>query len=113
MRPSETLIIAWREYLDSTAKAKGLKIKSDLMFKHAQHDRALYHRATELHQEVLRLSSHASVTFRKALKAEWCKRYYIEWKDATTCEVWVHEKYGKESLPLNFNKSLRCRKCLR
>jgi len=87
--------------------AKALRLKSLGMFKACRSDTELYRRANDLHREATRLDRHADVTFRKALRAEWGKRFNIEWIDDTTCDVWVHAPYAKDAHALKFNKSLR------
>ena len=110
MKPPNKLIEAWKEFLRTRTHAKALKLKSDGMFKVCRNDTELYRRANDLHREATSLDRHASVTFRKALRAEWGKRFNIEWIDDTTCDVWVHAPYAKDAHALKFNKSLRVAK---
>ena len=112
MRPSDKLIFAWKEFLYVRMQAKAARLKSVSMFRHCTSDPELYRRANDLHRESLRLDKHADVEFRKAIKAEYSKRFYIEWIDEHTCDVWVHAPYAKDAHALRFNKSLRVRKGL-
>lgn len=113
MRPSDKLVLAWKEYLNTHQQGRVAWIKADAMFNHATTkngiDAELHNRATNLSKHGNRLCVHALAVFRKALKEAYDKRYRIEWREHTTCTVWVHERYKQDETPLVFNKSLRCR----
>ena len=107
MKPSNPLIHAWHQFLRTRAEAKGARIKSLAMFRHAEHDIELHNRATQRHHDANQLDVHADVEFRKALKSVYCKRYRIEWKDDATCTVFIHEPYSLDESGLKFHNSLR------
>ena len=114
MKPNNNLILAWKEYLNVHQQGRVATAKSDVLFRHSVTntgiDAKLYNRASELHKYGLVLHRHALALWRKALKAEYDKRYRIQWRDYQTCVVWVHEPYKREEEQLHFNKSMRLKK---
>lgn len=107
MRPNENLIRAWQAYLKVATEATVARLKATTMFKNSASDVELYNRANDLMKKAIRLDKRADVTFRKALKKEYAKRFRIEWKDVYTCQVYVHARYTIEEYVLKFTKSLR------